>query len=834
MVESKKCDYCGGSVDMTALICSHCHRSITNTMIEKPEGDLKVREALSGNFEILGIIGRGGMATVYKARQKNLKRLVALKVVHSNLVHDLEFLKRFHQEAELAASLSHPNIVLIYDVGEIDGIHYISMEYLDGEDLQSKIKKEGKLSLDETIRIIAPIAEALDYAHGKGLVHRDVKSANIILTKNGRSVLTDFGIAHANTGKKLTVVGTVIGTPEYMSPEQAEGKNIDGRSDIFSLGVVLFECLTGNVPFKGDNPLTTIHGIIYEKTPSLRKFNASLPAWISGIMSSVLAKTPDERISSGLMFAAYLKGKKSPTSLFLNKTIKKAGISSSKVVDSSPGINRKLVLGFSGALALILVAASFFYFKQKFGYSRSTHIVREQSVTEDSILNEIETSKTLALTDSLSKLGNVEEALARLNSELKADPGNQKIVQRVEELTVLKNKEQDIVKSNAAGDRYLERGDLKAARKEYLKVIEIDPENEKAISQLREIELRNKLISSSLADKNYTICIARGDSLYKLNQFLGALTWYNKALELKPGTRQLEDKIEMMMAELKSGKESAVQKINQAKLCIQNGRYHEAEIIYKDILNSQPQNGTVIAKLDSLHSLLNLIIEQDINNNMVSLHGGSFLMGSNLTSDDQKPEHQITLTPFRIDRFEVSVKQYRIFCTATGRLMPKEPPWGWNDNDPVVNVSRNDALAFAKWAGKRLPTEAEWEFAAQGGTDAGNQGFRYSGSNNAREVANFESSLHNKPKSVNSNKPNGYGIYNMSGNVWEFCHDYYSKDYYKSNVQENPQGPSEGTVYVMRGGAFNSSTKEITVKNRAFTNGNPSSNIGFRCVKDQN
>ena len=196
------------------------------------------------------------MATVYKAIQKNLNRLVALKVVHPNLVHDTEFLNRFHREAQMAASLNHPNIVMIYDVGAINGVHFISMEYLEGEDLQTLIRRSGKISVDDTIHIIAPIAEALDYAHQMGLIHRDVKSANIMITKTRRAVLTDFGIAHPVSGTRLTLAGTIIGTPEYMSPEQAEGKQIDGRSDIFSLGIVMFECLTGTVPFKGDSPLT--------------------------------------------------------------------------------------------------------------------------------------------------------------------------------------------------------------------------------------------------------------------------------------------------------------------------------------------------------------------------------------------------------------------------------------------------------------------------------------------------------------------------------------------------------------------------------------------------
>ena len=178
-----------------------------------------------GRYEIKSELGRGGMATVYKAVQKNLNRTVALKVIHQNLLHDTEFVSRFLREAQLSASLSHRGIVTVYDVGSVGSVHFIAMEYLEGEDLHQMVRRLRKLDWHKVVNWMIPIAEALDYIHEKGLYHRAIKSSNIIITKEGLPVLMDFGIAHAADGTKLTQAGTVIGTPEYMSPEQAQGKS---------------------------------------------------------------------------------------------------------------------------------------------------------------------------------------------------------------------------------------------------------------------------------------------------------------------------------------------------------------------------------------------------------------------------------------------------------------------------------------------------------------------------------------------------------------------------------------------------------------------------------
>jgi eukaryotic-like serine/threonine-protein kinase len=240
--QTKRCPFCGEQILAVAIKCKHCGSMLTEapttgpTSISNPE--TLIRQALNDRYELHEVVGRGGMATVYRAVQKNLNRVVALKIIHQNLVHDTEFISRFIREAQLSASLSHPNIVTVYDVGSVGSVHYMAMEFLEGRDLHQIVRQKGALDHALVVEWMIPVAQALHYIHQKGLVHRDIKSSNIIITKEGRPVLMDFGIAHAADGTKLTQTGTVIGTPEYMSPEQAKGKTVDHRSDLYSLGVV--------------------------------------------------------------------------------------------------------------------------------------------------------------------------------------------------------------------------------------------------------------------------------------------------------------------------------------------------------------------------------------------------------------------------------------------------------------------------------------------------------------------------------------------------------------------------------------------------------------------
>ncbi len=314
-----------------------------------------------GNYEILKELGKGGMSTIYLATQKSLDRKVAIKELLPLLKTDSEMVERFKREAKASASMAHEGIANIFDFWVERGSYYLAMEYLEGKDLGEIIETMGAIPVEATVTIVSKAADALHYAHQRGIIHRDVKSGNIFITQKGEVKLTDFGIAYVPGKSPLTQPGIAIGTPEYMSPEQIRGEKADPRSDIFSLGVVLYEMLTGTRPFGADGDEEVIASVLSKKPKGLRKLSREVPWGLHRLTIKCLQKKPEKRfrtmedlkISLDRFLPKKSEDRTHAFSSFLEMIFPSEG------ADTNPAqFRRKKRMSFAYALVIIIILGS--------------------------------------------------------------------------------------------------------------------------------------------------------------------------------------------------------------------------------------------------------------------------------------------------------------------------------------------------------------------------------------------------------------------------------------------------------------------------------------------
>ena len=308
----ERCPRCGEELSTPHETCPSCGLTLTrpsfasladltlpSTATPEPDEQALVKgRVLGGRYEIIAVLGRGGMGWVYMARDREIDKVVALKVIRRELAGDENVIKRFREEIILARKVTHKNVLRIYDIAEADGIKFISMPYIEGRDLKGVIAERGPLAADQAISIARQVASALKCAHEAGVIHRDLKPQNILIDSQGTVYVTDFGIAKSAEAGGLTLTGQIMGTPEYMSPEQAEGRTVDYRTDIYSFGLVLYEMLTGQIPFKADTVISTLMRRLREQAERPSKLNPAVPEWLDRLTMKALERDPENRYAS--------------------------------------------------------------------------------------------------------------------------------------------------------------------------------------------------------------------------------------------------------------------------------------------------------------------------------------------------------------------------------------------------------------------------------------------------------------------------------------------------------------------------------------------------------
>lgn len=728
---TKRCLYCKEEILAEALKCKHCGAYLGDAAMLTTHTETLARERLQPEYEILEEIGRGGLGIVYRALQKSLDMPVAIKVLMQEFTTTPLLLKCFRDEARLAARLDHPNIVRILNHSEKQGVHFIAMEWVDGADLRKIILRDGPLPVDTVITWMKLVAEALDYIHEEGMVHRNLKTANILIGNDGEVKLTDFGFARINESAKFNHPARALwsareaeisGPVQFMSPEQIKEKPVDHRSDIYSFGVVLYQCLTGRLPFQSDSDYATKNKIVLEPPTYPRHRRAGIPVKMEKVILHCMRKDPKNRYQNCRELLVALEAVTDPSIPDEPEEMEEPGAVAAGPEDLKspvPVVRKPL-------LALLPEIASTPLFKKA----------------------------AAALVSVAAVLSLIWAAQPHKDFQQNPIPsGNDALP----EIPVARPSMEDSARVIVEKAKDFERqGQSEANKKNFEKAI---PPYQRAVEYYRQ--------ASGLLPNDASLRLA-------LSKATGALTKAKKAL-------------------------------NEAGAQTEKRKWLGIEL--------------------------------------VGLKGGRFKMGDtfNAGDSDERPVHDVQSRGFRMSKCEITNAQYDSFCVATNRPLLKDNKRG--ANLPAANVSWHEAEAFCKWLGTRtaatvrLPTEAEWEYAAR----ARGKELRWSGTSNADSLkfyARFDGSSTNGPSPVGQDlNANANGLYDMSGNVGEWCSDWYKKSYYndcqKEGLVPNPAGPSNGEKRLVRGGSARSSIRDARCANRDAEKPNKRDPfIGFRIVAD--
>jgi formylglycine-generating enzyme required for sulfatase activity len=755
-----------------------------------------------GKYEILEEIGHGGFATVYRARDPNLEQVVAVKVLHGAYTERPDLVQRFLNEAREAVRLKQRGIVRIYTVGEDDGVPYIAMEYLPGGTLAGRLHDEP-LPLDAAIAVVEQVAAALDHAHKRGLVHRDVKPANVLFDDEGHAVLVDFGLVKSLAESGMTAEGTSLGTPTYMAPEQA-GSNaeVDGRADVYALGVVAYEMLAGHVPFEAETPLSVLHAHVHDAPPDPCALNQALDPGVASAVLKALEKAPADRYQTAGAFARELRR--------AWETVQEAAQVKATLAGLYAQAQEAMKAGRWGVVVNLCVEMRNLDPDYRDVGTLLTLAASRLAEEEQKRQQERELGEQYAAALELLKEEAYAEAVGTLEKIEAQAPDFRDVGTELERARAGLEKAQfyEAALAKLADGRHDEACD------DLLALLERDPDHAGARARLLEA---SEGVLAQLRDAR-----AELDELGSENEVLRArvVDLEAKLKEAKTTLKKLEPEARKLRSALKTVG-SQVDAYDNLLLAMEDRDQGQVLALAEDLAQAKrPGASRVLARLQAgtkEPELAEQLVELQGDlwtspkdgKEMVRVPAGAFLYG------DEK--ERIELPEFWIDRTPVTNAEYARFVAATGHEPPepwkgKTPPKEIADH-PVTYVSWHDAVAYAKWAGKRLPTEEEWEKAARG-TDG--REYPWGDQEPTPELANFGLE-EDGTTPVGKYSPQGdspYGCVDVAGNVLEWT----ASDF------------SSGKK-VLRGGAWDLIWGSVRAADRGhYSPGSRYDDVGFRCV----
>jgi len=875
-----------------------------------------------GRYRIVRALGQGAMGTVYLAQDTQLLREVAIKTPHFEADPAGEQLERFYREARAAATLRHPNICPVYDVGQLDGKHYISMAYIEGRSLASFVQP-GKLPSERQILIVVrKLAQALQEAHDHGIVHRDLKPANIMVDKRGEPIIMDFGLArhiHRETDVRLTQSGMIIGTPAFMSPEQVEGlpDKIGPSTDQFSLGVILYELLTGQLPFRG-TMMAVMGQILTKEAPVPSRLRPKLDPRIDAACLRMMAKNPADRFPSLSAvvdeLASILKNpaaKPSPKGEDAPPTPAPGPRPSDKTTEAALASLAKRTLSAKDLASLEELARKCL---ARHDYDQVIQIVDQIPETRrnaglQALLNKSqekadEIAFLICEIDDAVRLGDRRSALKYADELLKIKPGHHRALQVQEDFTgrgkgaavrigALRQFTQPWNEGGWIPWNALAFGAAVVGVVAGVIIIWLN-KSTAIVIDAKDPGIKVEVIGQKsiiTVPGKQSIKVEPGD--VELNINYEGLETLTKSFTLKKGeTKILEVGIlnSQLVARFENEVMGSIRGANKDDLA-QKGK----DTVTKQAGPIGPSPPLLAAPFaepaaKSARQKWADYLQQPgetsntIGMKLVLVPPGECLMG---TAEEQygaapeKPQHTVQIAhPFYLDAYEVTRGEFARFVSDTryqteaerdggtagafdskGDLHEihnatwKNPGFEQTDSHPVVIVSWNDATAFCRWLSEkegqtyRLPTEAEWEYACRAGTTTS-----YSSGDDLADLfavgnglgEEFREHFHLKPKDVNdkrprdgyvftapigSFRPNAFGLFDMHGNAWEWCQDWFNATYYAGSPASDPTGPLQGSKRVTRGGGFDCGLSARTATRDSNEPTRRAANLGFRVVR---